>query len=211
MHAKLQDEKCKNILDVLSRPPSDKDEKEMHNDYCITNNRLYRITPDGKKWVVPKQTRRQVVLHIIMMVLDMSVEKTISAISQLYWFAGMRRYVKKYISSCLECLYNKEPGGRKPGFLYPIEKIAIPFDTLHIDHLGPFVKSKRKNSDFIVVVEAFTKFVFMKAVQSTKVGPLLTFLKSIVETFRVPKRLVTDRGSCYTCQQFKEYCTSLKY
>ncbi|XP_050507442.1 uncharacterized protein K02A2.6-like [Diabrotica virgifera virgifera] len=141
----------------------------------------------------------------------MSVEKTISAISQLYWFSGMIKYVKKYIGGCLEGLYNKEPGEKqKPGLVHSIEKVAVPFDTLHIDHLSPFVKSKRRNSYLIVIVDAFTKFFFMKAVQSTKVTPVITFLKSAIEFFGVARRIISDGGFCYTSQRFKDYCTSLK-
>ncbi|KAK9693067.1 Integrase zinc binding domain [Popillia japonica] len=134
------------------------------------------------------------------------MDKTMAAISGLYWFPGMRRYLKKYISCCLPCLYNKEPGGKKPGYLHPIEKVAVPFDTLHVDHLGPFVKSKRKNTYLIVIVDAFTKFVFMKAVPSSKTGPLLNFLDTVIENFGVPLHescaVVEDR----TTSEFFGHC-----
>lgn len=137
------------------------------------------------------------------------MEKTLSAVSKLYWFPGMRRYIKEFITACLPCMYNKEPGGIRPGYLHPIEKVVIPFDTLHIDHLGPFVKSKRKNQYLIVIVDAFIKFVFLKAVRTTKVQPLVAFLYSIIENFGVPRRIITDRGSCFTSKAFRKYCEDL--
>lgn len=79
-------------------------------------------------------------------------------------------------------------------------------DTLHVDHLGPFVQSKSKNSYLIIAVDSFTKFVFLKAVQSTKVKPLIQFIESIIDTFGLPRRFICDRGTCYISNIFVEYC-----
>lgn len=209
LSAQLNDDRCRTIIDVLSRKPMDHEEQELHKGYSMENSRLYRKIDGEKKWVVPKAARRQVVLHFHDGNGHMAAEKTLSAMLKQYWFAGMRRYVKKFVSNCLECLYNKEPGGRKAGYLHPIEKVAEPFDTLHIDHLGPFVRSKKKNAYLIVVVDSFTKFVFMKAAASTQVRPVIVFLENIFENFGVPRRLISDRGSCFTSKQFSEFCTKL--
>lgn len=75
----------------------------------------------------------------------------------------MKNYVKNYIGSCAECLYHKQPGGKKPGMLHPIDKIGI-----HYDHLGPFVKSLKGNSYVLVAIDGFTKFCFLKSVRNTK-------------------------------------------
>jgi hypothetical protein len=104
-----------------------------------------------------------------------ALDKTLEIISKSYWFPGMRRYVTKYIANCLNCLYNKKPTGKKPGLLHPIPKNSTPFDTIHIDHLGPFVSSTKKNNYLLVITEAFTKFILLKAVQSTKVGSCTLF------------------------------------
>ena len=80
----------------------------------------------------------------------------------------MRRYVRRYVSMCLPCLYNKVPAGRGIGELHPIEKVAVPMHTVHLDHLGPFVRSTTGNSYLIVAIDAFTKFVWLKAVKNTQ-------------------------------------------
>lgn len=49
----------------------------------------------------------------------------------------------------------------------------------------------------------------MKAVQSTKTRPIIFFLQSIIENFGVPRRVISDRGSCFTSKQFQEYCVEL--
>jgi hypothetical protein len=59
-------------------------------------------------------------------------------------------------------MYNKEQTGKQPGFLHPIPKLDVPLHNIHIDHLGPFVFSTRKNAYLIVAIDGFTKFVFLK-------------------------------------------------
>jgi hypothetical protein len=82
-------------------------------------------------------------------------------------------------------MYNKEPTGKQPGFLHVIPKLDVPLHTMHIDHLGPFVPSTRKNAYLIVAIDGFTKFAFLKAVRSTKVGPVLHFLVEVFNMFGV--------------------------
>lgn len=92
----------------------------------------------------------------------------------------MRNYVRSYINSCLGYLYNKCPPGKQPGSFSTIEKEPIPMDTLHIDHLRPFVATARKNKFLILVVDGFTKFLFLKPASSTKTGPAMEFLREII-------------------------------
>lgn len=54
----------------------------------------------------------------------------------------LRKFTAKYIKSCLKCLYYNSTSGKKLGLIYPIEKKAIPFDTLYLDHEGPYIKNK---------------------------------------------------------------------
>ena len=58
--------------------------------------------------------------------------------------------------------------------------------TLHIDHLGPFVKSTLGNTYLIVVVDAFTKYVFMKPVASMKALPVERFIDEIAGILDIP-------------------------
>lgn len=112
LSAQLTDDRCKFLFDILREVPTDKETRKVHSEYCIENGRLYRITSDGKKWVIPRGARRQVVVHFHDGKGHMSVVKTLAAILKLYRIPGRRHYIQKYISCCMECLYNKEPGGR---------------------------------------------------------------------------------------------------
>lgn len=81
--------------------------------------------------------------------------------------------------------------------------------TVHIDHLGPFVKSSKGNSYLIIAVDGFTKYLWAKAVSSTKTGPLVKFCDETFAIFGVPYRIICDRGTCYTSKVFQDYTKRL--
>lgn len=103
----------------------------------------------------------------------------------------------------------KKKPGHKEGLLHPIEKIPVPFDTIHVDHLGPFVRSTLQNEHIIVLVDGFTKYVVLKAVRSTKTKPVIQMLSDVFATFGKPRRIITDRGTAYTSKDFEEFCAQL--
>jgi hypothetical protein len=98
------------------------------------------------------------------------------------------------------------PTGKQPGLLHPIPKFDVPMHTLHIDHLGPFVLSSRRNDYLVVAIDGFTKFAFLKAVRNTKVGPVRKCLDDIFNLFGVARQIVCDRGSSFTSKCFNGYC-----
>lgn len=104
-------------------------------------------------------------------------EKTLSRLKGTFWFPKMRRFTKKYVSACLQCAYHKAPSGQKEGFLHPIPKIEMPFHTLHADHLGPFVRSKKGNVYILAIVDSFTKFVNIRPVKDTKTSSAIIIFK----------------------------------
>lgn len=65
----------------------------------------------------------------------------------------MQKFMKKYLTLCLECTYHKAPGDPKQGMLHSIPKVDNPFHTLHADHLGPFVRPRKRNNYLLVIIE----------------------------------------------------------
>lgn len=122
----------------------------------------------------------------------------------------MRRFIKKYVEACLECAHYKAPGGPKEGLLHVIPKIEIPFHTLHADHLGPFIRSSRDNTYLLIIIDAFTKYVNIRAVRDIKTGTAIKVFKEHFGYFGTPNRLITDRGTCFTSAKFKSFILTLE-
>lgn len=177
----MKNERCRYLIEILSRKPQDHKEQQIHRDFELKNNRLYKKMRNGLKCYVPKAARRVVTMYHHDNAGHFAVERTLTNIRNNYWFPRMRKYVSHYISACLVCAYNKAPSGKKEGFLHPISKVTIPMDTIHLDHLGPFVKSTRGNVYLIMVIDAFTKFLFVKPAISAKAQPVKLFLEDIFQ------------------------------
>ncbi|KAG6439129.1 hypothetical protein O3G_MSEX000509, partial [Manduca sexta] len=200
------DEEVKKIKEILSDPDS-KQVMDIHKNYRLKNNRVYRVVEDEIKWLVPKGVRWQILKMNHDDVGHCGYDKTLQRIRKNYWFAKMRKLVKKYVSSCLECLHHKAPGGKREGTLHPIDKPSVPFHTVHADHLGPFIKSKKGNCYLLVLVDGFTKFVSIRPVKDTKSATTIKNFRDYISNFGVPTRLITDKGTSFTSGVFKEFVT----
>lgn len=150
--------------------------------------------------------RKSIVVKFHDLMGHFAVDRTVAKIKELYWFPSMKRYVRRHISMCFECLVNKTAGGKHQGLLHPIAPGSRPFAVVHMDHLGPFVRSSKRNQELLVMIDNFTRFVRLFPVKDTSARNVLRALHDFVSDFGLPERLITDRGSCFTSRQFEDYC-----
>lgn len=205
----LGDPELCRIRDIVSSDIDVDSLKHIKDNYVLKDGQLYK-TIDGDnnniRWVVPKGARWQLCQLNHDDIGHFGVEKTLERIKKSYWFPKMSRFIKKYVQACVQCAYAKKSSHAAEGLLHTIEKIEVPFHTVHIDHLGPFVRSTRGNTHLLVIVEAFTKFVFIKAVRNTNTQNAIRALEDVFYTFRFPDRIISDRGSCFTSHTFRRFC-----
>lgn len=194
-------------ISILNDPESE-DIVDVRNNYVVRNGKLYRKTDQGDRWVVPKGVRWQILKQCHDDIGHFAFEKTLAKVKECYWFGKMRRFVKKYVESCLECSYAKSNAKKRPP-LHPIPKDDTPFGTLHIDHVGPFVKSSKGNTHILVIIDAYTKFIMMRPVKSTKTTIAIDKMREYFSIFGIPKRVISDRGSCFTSHKFTEFLDKL--
>ncbi|KAL0812161.1 hypothetical protein ABMA28_009538 [Loxostege sticticalis] len=211
------DEEVRRIKEIIEDPETAKI-AAIHKEYQVKNGRVYRIIAlrwsrtqgDGVlRWLVPKGVRWQVLKTNHDDIGHFGFEKTLQRVKSLFWFPKMRKFVRKYVSACLECAHHKVPSGAKEGMLHPIPKIDVPLHTLHADHLGPFPRSRHGNMYILVIVDSFTKYVYLAAVRSTKSKASIKVFKNFFSLFGSPSRLITDRGTSFTSKRFKSFINSV--
>jgi hypothetical protein len=198
------DSEIQRIISILKDPSLD-GVTDIKTNYKLKNGRLFRMTDNGDRWVVPKGVRWQVVKQNHDDIGHFAIDKTLQKIQLHFWFPKMRRFMKKYVSSCLECAFSKVAGEKKPGFLHPIKKIDEPFDTLHLDHVGPFLRTSKGNIYILVLIDAFTRFIYLKAVRNTKSSSSIKVIREYIGIFEVPRRIISDRGTSFTSDSFKSF------
>lgn len=165
------------------------------NEFVLRNGLLYRNVRDKLLFVMPKGMRKSLVVTAHDLSGHPGVDRTITNILQDFWFPGMKRYVKLHVHMCFECLLTKDPRGKRPGYLHPIPVGKRPFETVHVDHVGPFVTTTDGFKYILVMVDNVTKYVSLYSVEDTSAEKLITRVQRFVETFGLPGRFITDRGS----------------
>lgn len=204
----LADPEISRITKIL-KPDDDQECRDIRKNYVIKNHSVYRKVDDKLCLVVPRSARWQICRANHDEIGHHGYSKTLEKIQEQYWFPKLRKFVKKYVGACLECAYGKDNAAKqKSGYLYPIEKVKVPFHTIHLDHLGPFVRSKEGNTHILTVVDAFTKYVFVRPVKDLKTKSTVKILEKIFYDFGVPARIVSDRGTSFTSTTFKSFCDS---
>lgn len=117
----------------------------------------------------------------------------------------MRRFVRKYTAACLNCAFAKGAYGKGEGYLHPIDKQNVPFDTIHIDHVGPFVKSVKMNSYILMIVDAFSKFVLAKPTRTLSSAEVIDILRWVFGEFGYPRRIISDQGLAFASKAFGDF------
>jgi transposase InsO family protein len=206
------DERLRTMIDLLRQPKAElnKTQRESVKNYELINNKLYvSETVNGdiaKLYVVPNSMRKSVVVQNHDLVGHGSVDRTVGRIKRQCWFRGMRRYVRRHIAGCPVCLYTKTPGGKQAGELHPIPPTTRPFQRLHVDNLGPFVKTTRGNTHICLFIDSFSRHVSVYPIKSCKANAMVRCLQDVILHFGVPDQIIADRGTCFTSRKFKGEC-----
>ncbi|UYV66648.1 hypothetical protein LAZ67_4002441, partial [Cordylochernes scorpioides] len=206
------DPELRDLIQIFRKDPCDRTVGEQNriNDYSYKGGRLFRMVKNGEEeralYVIPKSMRKSLVVKFHDLMGHFATDRTVNKIKEWYWFPSMKRYVRRHVAMCLECLFNKVPGGKQQGFLHPIKSGKRPFSIVHMDHVGPFVRSTKGNQELLVIVDNLTRFVRLSPVRNTSTQNVLKVMKSFVNDFGLPDKIISDRGSCFTSRQFEEFC-----
>lgn len=209
------DAELRELIQILKKPNEERTpvERQRVLPYKLDSARLLRnVNVNGSgKWlyVIPKSMRKSIVVKHHDQLGHFGVDRTVAKIRERYWFAKMKQYVQRHISACAECLLNKIPSGKRPGELHPPRPPRRPFEKIHLDHVGPLVKTDDENSYILVVIDALTKFVKLYPTKSTKSSESVSALQNCIDNYGIPRLVVADQGSCFKSDEFGEFCDSL--
>lgn len=182
-------------------------DKGERDDYIAKNGLLFKENNSDLQLVVPKCLQSQIARHVHENG-HFAVEKTEALIKRNYWFPNMRNTIEKIIQNCINCILSNRKTGKLDGYLNPIPKGNVPLETYHVDHLGPLPSTKKRYCYIFVIVDAFSKFVWLFGTRSTGSSEVLDKLSKLANIFGNPKRIISDRGTAFTSNEFREYCRS---
>lgn len=102
------------------------------------------------------------------------------------------------VEQCEICQVHQTAPAKAP--LHPWERPSKPWSRLHIDHAGPFLGKL-----FLVVIDAYSKWMDVVVVNSTSAECTINKLRSIFTIHGLPEQVVSDNGSSFTSSEFKTF------
>ena len=146
----------------------------------------------GRRVVIPATLRMKVLEELHVGHTGMVRMKAIAR-AYVYW-PKMDKEVESYVSACQPCMLNSNNPSSAPP--HPWERSTNPWQRIHIDHAGPFMKHL-----FLVVVDTFSKWLEVHIVPSTSSKATISALRLMFATHGVPETIVSDNGSGFTSDE----------
>lgn len=193
-----KDERCGMVREMLKN-------NLKYKDYELKRDVLYRYVEGSYLLVVPKAMQLQLVRSVHERG-HFSAKKIEDIVRREYAVEKLSEICAQVIANCVPCILSSRKMGKAEGMYHPIDKSGGPLHTYHVDHLGPLPSTAKKYQYLYIVVDAFTKFVWLYPVKSTGVSEVLKRMRAQGETFGSPQRIVSDRGAAFTSKDFQEYC-----
>ena len=114
------------------------------------------------------------------------------------WWPNMDKDIERHVRHCATCQVNQSSPPVAP--VIPIRWPSRPWSRIHVDLAGPFL-----NHTFLVVVDAYTKWLEVHILPSATSSATITCLRKIFATYGVPEILVSDNGSNFTSKEFETF------
>lgn len=195
--AQGRDERLRVICELLKTQPFE--------DYIVTSDMLMKIVDGREVVVVPAELQSEIIRRAHESG-HFGAKKLEDIIKRDYYIPQLGAKIKRQIECCVKCILAERKRGKTEGLLSPIPKGDVPFDTYHVDHVGPMDATEKLYKYLFVVVDGFTKYVWIYPTKTTNAAEVIQRLRQQSELFGNPRRIVSDKGSAFTSHDFKEYC-----
>ncbi|UYV77154.1 hypothetical protein LAZ67_14003459 [Cordylochernes scorpioides] len=133
-------------------------------EFSIIDGILYKknYSTTGRPWLmmIPKHLRSEVMadLHDAPTAGHLGFARTYDKVKKRFYWPGLYRTVRQYVSHCRECQRRKKLPRRPAGQLVSIPPVEKPFYKVGVDLLGRFPVSKDGNRWIIVCTNYMTRF-----------------------------------------------------
>lgn len=169
-----------------------------------TGSELIDASVIWKIWV-PEELRQKIIsdAHDPPASSHGGVDKTAELVRRLYYWPGLMRDVRNFVSACETCKEVKAPNQtlRPPmGKHRPADR---PFQHMYIDLLGPYPRSKRGNAYILIVLDQLTKFVWLKPLRKATAVRIIEVVETdIFHLFGSPETMLSDNGVQFVSREF---------
>ena len=126
-----------------------------------------------------------------------------------YYWNNMKKDCEKLCSECSACQkYNIVKKGFNP---QTSVNATLPMDHIALDTLGPLPISKNGQKYILVVVDIFTRFVFLRAIQDKSAQSIAKELYLICCDFGHPRIIQSDNGTEFNNELLEHFSLLYKW
>jgi transposase InsO family protein len=183
----------------------------------VSNGKLYRLArcdhssldSRSERWkeVAPKQNRADILrqCHDSPTSGHMGVYKTFHRVAQRYYWPKMRSDVASFVRRCRVCAATKPEQKPPVGTMGSHSPIAVPWEVISIDIVGPLPRSTRGYNYILVVMDCFSKFVLFFPLRSATAPRIVQHVEEdVILMFGAPRTIICDNGVQFRSRQFRE-------
>ena len=139
-------------------------------------------------------------------------DRTVEHLARHCYWVGMTREVDDFVRGCHTCQANKTPNTLPAGKLQPLPIPNQVWDSVGVDFIGPFPKSKGGHDFIMVLIDRLSKMVKLRAcnttINSAEAGRLL--LDMMFDVGKLPTSIVSDRDVRFTGAAWGQLWRGLK-
>ena len=133
----------------------------------------------------------------------LGIENTWRKASEYFYWRNMRGDIKRFVKSCHLCNLTKAHRIKvPPARIWPIT--SSKWERVHIDLIGPLPTSITGDRFIFVLCDAFTRFVFVKAMPDKSALSVAKSLYAFIGMFGAPRSIISDNGTEFVNLMFSE-------
>ena len=176
--------------------------------FCLKEQRKNYESEEVWRLVIPEGLKESVLksCHDDISGAHLGINKTYKKISHRFFWHGMKKDVRNWISSCLVCIGKKNPQSQQ----IPIHSITHPdkpFDLVGIDFIGPLTETNNGNKHILVFTDYATRWVEAFATKDQKAMTVAKILiEEIISRHSAPASLLSDKGRNFLSDVISEVC-----
>jgi hypothetical protein len=201
-----KDPECKALYEkVVQGDPAAKAYR-LHNGALVYHPGRAR----AKRFLLPEAIRPMVLeyYHSSPMNAHLGMTKTLSWISKVFFWPGMRSDICSFVRQCVDCQRTKPARDAQVG-LHSSEVATRPMERIFVDFVGPIVRSRKSNVAMLVILDGFSKFMNIYPVRRISSDVVKTCLaENFFPSYGVPESIVSDNATVFKSRTIFNLCFS---
>jgi hypothetical protein len=133
------------------------------------------------------------------------IKRMLSRIKASYYWKSMRSDIETYVKNCKLCQVNKPLRTSNKAPMVITSTSTRPFERLALDIVGTLPEAGFQNFRFILTLQDdLTKFTCAYPMITSTSDEIARNLIHFISLFGFPKTILTDLGTCFTSELFKQ-------